>query len=114
MFPRDPDRLDRLRDHGAQAWGWSSGLHTVLLLLAIAALVVGILVLLQQRRATATPIPSSTPTPPTTMPPDPALAELRQRYARGELDRDDYLQRAADLGDRGAEETPAPTPTTGP
>jgi putative membrane protein len=38
--------------------------------------------------------------------PDPALAELRLRYARGEIDRDDYLQRATDLG--GA--APAPPP----
>ena len=27
-----------------------------------------------------------------------ALAELNQRYARGEIDREDYLQRKADLG----------------
>jgi len=28
---------------------------------------------------------------------DPALAELRLRYARGDVSRDDYLQRSADL-----------------
>jgi putative membrane protein len=109
MFPRDPDRLDRLRDHGAQAWGLSSGLHTVLLLLAIAALVVGILVLLQQRRA-AGPVAVTSPTPP----PDPALAELRQRYARGELDRDDYLRRTADLGGGAPADTPPPAPNPEP
>jgi len=29
---------------------------------------------------------------------DPALGELRTRYARGEIDRDEYFRRAADLG----------------
>ena len=37
--------------------------------------------------------------PPAAAPPrDPALDELRLRYARGELDRDQYLERARDLG----------------
>jgi uncharacterized membrane protein len=30
---------------------------------------------------------------------DPALAELRLRYARGEIDRNEYLVRATDLGE---------------
>ena len=29
---------------------------------------------------------------------DPALGELRLRYARGEIDRDEYARRAGDLG----------------
>jgi putative membrane protein len=36
------------------------------------------------------------PAPP--MPRDPALEELRVRYARGELGRDEFLQRSRDLG----------------
>jgi putative membrane protein len=32
------------------------------------------------------------------MPRDPALEELRVRYARGELDREEFLQRSRDLG----------------
>ena len=31
-------------------------------------------------------------------PPSPALMELEMRYARGEIPRNDYLQRRADLG----------------
>jgi hypothetical protein len=31
-------------------------------------------------------------------PRDQALEELRVRYARGELDRNDFLERSADLG----------------
>ena len=54
---------------------------------------------------------------------DPALAELRLRYARGDVARDEYLRRAADLGDATAaaptvqqpvaEPPPAPPPAGG-
>jgi putative membrane protein len=45
------------------------------------------------------------------MPPvDGALDELRLRYARGELDRDGYVQRLHDLGG----EEPEPTPPSPP
>lgn len=40
---------------------------------------------------------------------DPALQNLRLRYARGEIDRDEYLQKSADLGDS----RPMPPPATG-
>lgn len=36
--------------------------------------------------------------PPAAKPADPALGELRLRYARGEVTRDEYLQRLTDLG----------------
>lgn len=39
---------------------------------------------------------------------DPALQALRGRYARGEIDRDEYLQAAADLGER----KPMPPPAS--
>jgi putative membrane protein len=31
---------------------------------------------------------------------DPALEELRHRYARGEINREEFVQRSHDLGDR--------------
>ena len=34
---------------------------------------------------------------------DPAVAELRMRYARGEISREDYVARSNDLGHRPAE-----------
>ena len=40
---------------------------------------------------------------------DGALQELRLRYARGELDRDEFVQRVRDLGGEGPE-PPPPTP----
>ena len=41
---------------------------------------------------------------------DGALEELRLRYARGDLDRDGYVQRLHDLGGEGPEPTPPPAP----
>ena len=41
---------------------------------------------------------------------DPAVHELRLRYARGELDRDEFTQRWHDLGGEGPE-PPPPVPT---
>jgi len=51
-------------------------------------------------------------------PPDQALEELRVRYARGEVDRTDYLERSADLGgprlrDEAADRTPTGGPPAG-
>jgi uncharacterized membrane protein len=37
---------------------------------------------------------------------DGALEEVRLRYARGEIGREEFLQRAADLGAAGPEATP--------
>jgi len=44
--------------------------------------------------------------------PDPALEEVRLRYARGEMNRDEFVQRARDLGATGLElGQPSPPPT---
>lgn len=42
--------------------------------------------------------------------PDGALQELRLRYARGDLDRDEYVQRFRDLGGEGPEPAPPSPP----
>jgi uncharacterized membrane protein len=99
------------------AW-WAGPLHLLpLLLLAvlIGVLVWGVLRLTAERspmlaRVGASDRPQGPP------PRDQALEELRVRYARGEVDRADYLARSADLGgmpvpdmptDGPAEERPA-------
>jgi uncharacterized membrane protein len=41
---------------------------------------------------------------------DSALHELRLRYARGELDRDEFVQRFRDLGGEGLEPPPPSSP----
>jgi putative membrane protein len=73
----------------ALAWFWAA-FSVVLLLLAV----VGGIALFRavtRQPTTATP-------PPGTPAGDPARAELDLRYARGEVDREEYLQRRADLG----------------
>ena len=83
---------------------WQSGFHLLPLLLfavLIGVLVWGILRLSSQG-AFASVGAGNSPTgpmpPPGPPPPDQALEELRVRYARGELDRSDFLERSADLG----------------
>jgi putative membrane protein len=65
----------------------------LIVLLLLAAVVLGALSLWRSYR---NPPAQNVSAPPVR---DPALAELRLRYARGEVDRDEYLRRAADLGD---------------
>ena len=48
------------------------------------------------------------------IPQDPALTELRLRYARGEITPDDYLQRVAGLGYRLPPGTWVPGPSVAP
>lgn len=82
---------DRFGDHG---W-WGGFLGTFLPMLLFLILIgVGVWVLLRvtgrggAMSAAAAPVER----------PDGALEELRGRYARGEVDRDDFLQRSQDLG----------------
>lgn len=48
--------------------------------------------------------------PPASAAADGALEELRLRYARGDLDRDEYLQRFRDLSGEGPEPAPPSPP----
>jgi putative membrane protein len=71
-----------------------------LALMAIAALVAYLVVRAANRR---------TPPPPVAVPApaqDAALAELRLRYARGQISRTDFLQASTDLGARPPEAMP--------
>ena len=85
------------------AW-WQSGFHLLPLLLFavfIGVLVWGVLRLSSSGAFTRSgaAISPAGPMPPAGPPPrDQALEELRVRYARGELDRSDFLERSADLG----------------
>jgi putative membrane protein len=67
-------------------------LHALFTLLVVVALVAGAVLLARgwQRR----------PVPPAVEPRSSAVDVLDLRYARGEIERDDYLQRRADLLDR--------------
>ena len=81
-------------------YGFHHGPHILallLLLLVVATLVVGILALLRVRQVPAPRGPTGT-WPAQVPGPDPALTELRLRYARGELSWEESAQRAANLG----------------
>ncbi len=88
---------------GAHPW-----VHLVLTVLVLAAIVAGVVLIVRSWR--------QHPLPPRAAwgQPSPAVHELDMRYARGELDRDDYLQRRADILGHGAV-PPAPSgPATPP
>lgn len=77
---------------------WVHGLFS---LLVVAAIVAGVVVIARQWRRP----PAATVTRPA---PSPALHELDLRYARGEIERTDYLQRRADILGEAAPTLPAP------
>jgi putative membrane protein len=76
-------------------------------LVLVGAVVAAVMLFMQSRR----PPQSAVQTAPATPAVDPALAELRLRYARGEVDRAEYVQRAIDLGDTHVTRTAEPPPT---
>src|SRR5689334_11100198 len=91
--------------HGGHPW-----FGFLLLVLLVAALVFAALTFWRTSRQPVGPTVAVAPPPPPAPPRDPALAELRLRYARGEIDRDEYLQRATDLGDAAPVAPVAPPP----
>jgi len=72
-------------------WGFGGVLLWGLLIALAIALIVWIIISLTSRRKADT---SSSAVPQKSS----ALAILEERYAKGEIDRDDYLQRKGDLG----------------
>jgi len=102
-----------MRFRGGPFNGDPEWVHWLFLFLIVVAIVAGILLIVRMwgRPHTWRSMP-----PP---PPNPALTELDLRYARGEMSRDEYLQRKADLlghigpppgmpGGPGAPSPPAP------
>ena len=94
---------------GMPGWGpyvhhdtwWQSGFHLLPLFLFaifIGVLVWGILRLSSQGAFVGASAPAGPIAPAGPPARDLALEELRVRYARGELDRTDFLERSADLG----------------
>ena len=98
-----------------EAW-WHDSAHVVLALLLIALVVLAVVLLIRRTSSPAVPPAGSvadggsgrgTADPSS----DAAVAELRMRYARGEIDREGYLQSFADLTGR-AEPWPGQTTAT--
>jgi putative membrane protein len=73
--------------HGGDTWQ-----RWLFVLLIVVALVAGAILLARMWMARP-PVGRTGPPPP----PNPALTELDLRYARGEVTREEYLQRRADL-----------------
>jgi uncharacterized membrane protein len=88
--------MDGVR-HTHDAWWYGPG-HVVVALLIAAFLVLGLVWLL--RRLPSRDAGGAPAVAPEVV--DPAVAELRMRYARGEVDRDTYVRSIADLTGRPA------------
>jgi putative membrane protein len=86
---------------------WVGGLFGLLIVVAI---VVGVILVVRQFLERPQHVPGPPPIPPASMR---AVEELDLRYARGEIDRPEYLQRRADLMHGGGPHVP-PAPHTPP
>jgi len=93
--------------HGAW-WGF---LHLLPFLMFLVLIGVGIWAVLRFSSRPVATTGGATLTPPAR---DPAIEELRIRYARGELGRDDFAQRMRDLGHPDTGPTPTDSTADGP
>ncbi len=94
----------------AHRWGgndfwWMANLMWLLLIAGLVA----VAVMFALRLADRPPVGPGSTGPPSPGS-DPAVDELRLRYARGELSRDDYVRRARDLGTPVPAEPPSSPP----
>ena len=88
--------------HGA---GWEGWVMVMFMIVFVAAIVVAVVFLvryLSHPQGTGAEIQSQPPqqatgAPPTTAPVETPRDVVRRRYAAGEIDRDEYLQKLADL-----------------
>lgn len=87
----------------------------ILILMVLGALVVlAVLAVVRLWRTRPAPTGSGSPEVGQRSAQDPALTELRLRYARGEISQDEYLQRFAGLGYQLAPGTWVPGPSAAP
>jgi uncharacterized membrane protein len=95
--------IERLADHH-NGWEWFAHLFGVLVFVALAALIIMLLwrwlgtTSFGQPAAAPATLVTTSPSTPSTPPDDPAISQLRMRYAQGEISRDDYVRIASDLG----------------
>jgi uncharacterized membrane protein len=99
MWYRNPDW------HGFW-WGPFMGIVMILLILLAIGLVVWALLRSSRQQPSAGPV--TPPAPPGTprLGPDPAVEQARMRYAKGEIDRDQFLRIVGDLSGGGESDLP--------
>ena len=90
--------------HHTDFW-WVGGLFALLI---VVALVIGVILVVRQVLERPHVLPGPPPMPPA--PPNRAVEELDMRYARGEIDRNEYMQRRNDLVHGPTSPPPAPPP----
>ena len=92
--------------HHGGGWGLIGLLLFLLLLLILAGVVLW--VALRPGGRVASVVEGGVPPRP-----DPAVEEVRLRYARGEISREEFVQRSRDLGGSAADPSAAPAPPAG-
>ena len=103
-YPPNGPRVEYFAHHESQ-WAWIGHLIGLLVFAAVVALVVVLVLRLLNRSSLGAPVAAVAAATPAAPPPDdPALAQLRLRYAQGGVSREDYLRIASDLG------APVPSP----
>ena len=98
--PEGPVQPDMAQFVHHDMW-WSGPAHLLPLLLfaiLVGVIVWGVLRLTAQRTSALAGVGAPVGPPPALPPRDHAQEELRVRYARGDIDRTEYLERATDLG----------------
>jgi uncharacterized membrane protein len=100
------------RHHDTAAWWFG---HAVGLILAVAliTLLVVLALRLLNRTSLAAPVVAASGAAPPPPSEDAALAQLRLRYANGDVSRDDYLRIASDLGASVPSSSPPAPPSSG-
>lgn len=83
-----------MEQHGA----WGTVMHLLPLLLFVVAIGVAIWAVLRFTSRPAAVVGAPAGPQPVPLRPDPAVDELRIRYARGEVTREEFLTRVGDLG----------------
>ena len=113
--PEGPVQPDMAQFVHHDMW-WSGPAHLLPLLLfaiLVGVIVWGVLRLTAQRTSALAGVGAPVGPPPALPPRDHAQEELRVRYARGDIDRTEYLERATDLGIVNADASDEPEPRPG-
>ena len=100
-MPFHPDGPGFAGDH---TWWASGGWHIVPILMFVLFIGVVVWAVLRLTSSNTTPAPT---TGGRAQRPDVALDEVRVRYARGEMSREEFVQRFHDLGGQGIDAVPA-------